>query len=102
MSCFVSFSWVVRCRIDVDASCFSFLKAHKNPNAKMSTHPDLNAYYIDEPTKKVSVPELDALGVLSWKLDADNYEAEGKLDQICKERGYTYKDFVNYFVANVR
>eukprot|EP01098_Paradermamoeba_levis_P003203 TRINITY_DN1490_c0_g1_i2.p2 TRINITY_DN1490_c0_g1~~TRINITY_DN1490_c0_g1_i2.p2 ORF type:complete len:186 (+),score=59.14 TRINITY_DN1490_c0_g1_i2:104-661(+) len=53
------------------------------------------AYYIDEPAKAVSVPELNKLGVFHYFLDADNYEQEGKLAQICQARGYTYKDFVD-------
>jgi len=55
-----------------------------------------NAYYIgSEPLKVVSQSHLDALGVCSWQLDADNYEKEGKLDKICKERGYNYRDYVD-------
>jgi len=55
----------------------------------------LTAYYLDNPNEKLTRANLDALGVLSWKIDADNYDAEGKLAQICQERGYNYRDFVN-------
>lgn len=30
------------------------------------------------------------LGVLSWRLDADNYETDPELKKIREERGYTY------------
>jgi len=54
------------------------------------------AYYIgSDPLTLVSQSQLDDLGVCSWQLDADNYEKEGKLDQICKERGYNYRDYVD-------
>lgn len=35
----------------------------------------------------VNVAEL---GVLSWRLDADNYEADEELKKIRAERGYSY------------
>lgn len=56
----------------------------------------IKAYYFDDPEKVVSVEELNKIGVLTWKLDSDNYEQEGKLDQICNERGYNYRDFVSW------
>jgi len=31
-------------------------------------------------------------GILYWKIDADNYEAEGKLAKIRADRGYSYSD----------
>jgi 1,2-dihydroxy-3-keto-5-methylthiopentene dioxygenase len=52
------------------------------------------AYYIDN-NEEVDATILTQLGVLYWKIDADNWEKEGILPQICKDRGYTYKDFVN-------
>eukprot|EP01116_Phalansterium_solitarium_P011784 TRINITY_DN27567_c0_g1_i1.p1 TRINITY_DN27567_c0_g1~~TRINITY_DN27567_c0_g1_i1.p1 ORF type:complete len:189 (+),score=35.17 TRINITY_DN27567_c0_g1_i1:49-567(+) len=54
-----------------------------------------HSYYIDSPSESVFQAELDSLGLLSWKLDADNYDKDGKLDAICKERNYNYKDFVD-------
>lgn len=30
------------------------------------------------------------LGVLSWKLDADNYETDAELKKIREDRGYSY------------
>jgi hypothetical protein len=42
--------------------------------------------------KSVNMETLKELGVLYWKLDPKNYEE--KLSKICKERNYTYKDFV--------
>eukprot|EP01097_Dermamoeba_algensis_P000705 TRINITY_DN1249_c0_g1_i2.p1 TRINITY_DN1249_c0_g1~~TRINITY_DN1249_c0_g1_i2.p1 ORF type:complete len:184 (-),score=62.45 TRINITY_DN1249_c0_g1_i2:166-687(-) len=55
----------------------------------------MDAFILSRPEEKVSGEELASLGVLHWKLDADNFEQEGKLGEICKERGYTYKDFVD-------
>jgi len=55
----------------------------------------IHAYYLDDPKVEVSQNHLTDLGVIHWHLDANNYEKEGKLDQICKERGYNYRDFVN-------
>eukprot|EP01114_Cavostelium_apophysatum_P008914 TRINITY_DN2192_c0_g1_i1.p1 TRINITY_DN2192_c0_g1~~TRINITY_DN2192_c0_g1_i1.p1 ORF type:complete len:186 (-),score=28.94 TRINITY_DN2192_c0_g1_i1:46-567(-) len=56
---------------------------------------DVRAWFIDSPTTQVPMDDVKKLGVVHWKLDADNWEKEGKLDQICKERGYTYRDFVD-------
>lgn len=42
----------------------------------------------------VTLEQLADLGVLYWKLDADRWEEEGKLDQIRKERNYKNHDVV--------
>eukprot|EP01117_Protostelium_nocturnum_P016310 TRINITY_DN6428_c0_g1_i1.p1 TRINITY_DN6428_c0_g1~~TRINITY_DN6428_c0_g1_i1.p1 ORF type:complete len:180 (-),score=59.33 TRINITY_DN6428_c0_g1_i1:167-679(-) len=42
-----------------------------------------------------NLEQLKKLGLEYWHLDADKWEEEGKLDAICKERGYNYKDFVD-------
>ncbi|KAF8067404.1 ADI1 [Scenedesmus sp. PABB004] len=64
----------------------------------------LEAWYMDdsdadqrlphrqEPNQPCSLAALRELGVLSWKLDADNYDSDPKLDAICKVRGYSYKE----------
>lgn len=36
------------------------------------------------------MPCLAELGVLSWKLDADNHETDAELKKIREERGYSY------------
>ncbi|KAK2980648.1 hypothetical protein RJ640_011456 [Escallonia rubra] len=36
---------------------------------------------------------LAELGVLSWRLDADNYETDEELKKIRESRGYSYMDF---------
>ncbi|CAH9076886.1 unnamed protein product [Cuscuta europaea] len=46
-----------------------------------------------EPNLFVSFDKLDELGVLSWRLDADNYEKDEVLKQIRESRGYSYMDF---------
>ncbi|XP_026438943.1 1,2-dihydroxy-3-keto-5-methylthiopentene dioxygenase 2-like [Papaver somniferum] len=46
-----------------------------------------------EPKEYVSFDRLNELGVLSWNLDADNYETDEELKKIRAERGYTYVDF---------
>ncbi len=53
----------------------------------------LKAYYIDN-SEEAPIELLNELGVLHYPLDADNYDKEGKLDKICAERGYNYKDTV--------
>jgi 1,2-dihydroxy-3-keto-5-methylthiopentene dioxygenase len=55
----------------------------------------LNAYVLDRPDEKVSMAELSALGVVAWQLDPTKHESDPTLDTICKERGYTYRDYVN-------
>lgn len=45
-----------------------------------------------EPKEFVSLDQLAELGVLSWKLDADNHENDPELKKIREERGYTYMD----------
>ncbi|CAM8887442.1 unnamed protein product [Rhodiola kirilowii] len=65
----------------------------------------IQAWYMDEsdedqrlphhkdPKEYVSLDELAALGVLSWRLDADNYETDEELKKIREDRGYSYTDF---------
>lgn len=43
-----------------------------------------------EPNEPCSPSALRKLGVLSWKLDADNHEADPRLAAIRKVRGYSY------------
>eukprot|EP00882_Tetradesmus_deserticola_P003060 GHRQ01003249.1.p1 GENE.GHRQ01003249.1~~GHRQ01003249.1.p1 ORF type:complete len:204 (+),score=81.74 GHRQ01003249.1:111-722(+) len=64
----------------------------------------LEAWYMDdsdadqrlphrlEPNQPCSLQALRALGVLSWKLDADKYENDPKLEAIRKVRGYSYTE----------
>ncbi|KAJ6903526.1 1,2-dihydroxy-3-keto-5-methylthiopentene dioxygenase 2-like [Populus alba x Populus x berolinensis] len=40
------------------------------------------------------MPCLAELGVLSWKLDADNHETDAELKKIREERGYSYVDLI--------
>ncbi|NP_001318092.1 acireductone dioxygenase [Solanum lycopersicum] len=46
-----------------------------------------------EPKEFVSLDKLAELGVLSWRLDADNYETDEELKKIREDRGYSYIDF---------
>lgn len=50
----------------------------------------LNAYWLDTPNVKVSIKELQKIGVLFWHFDPANYEKS--LDGIKKRRGYNYED----------
>ncbi|KAK9992707.1 hypothetical protein SO802_027692 [Lithocarpus litseifolius] len=62
----------------------------------------LQAWYMDdsdedqrlphhkEPKEFVSLDQLAELGVLSWRLDADNYETDEELKKIREARGYSY------------
>lgn len=43
----------------------------------------------------VSLEQLKELGVLYWKLDADNYEGDPVLEEIRSERGYNYSDVIS-------
>ncbi|KAJ6769023.1 ACIREDUCTONE DIOXYGENASE [Salix koriyanagi] len=47
-----------------------------------------------EPKEFVSLNQLSELGVLSWKLDADNYETDAELKKIREDRGYSYVDLI--------
>lgn len=38
--------------------------------------------------------ELESIGVIYWKLNADTFDTDGVVDQIKKERGYNYEDVV--------
>ncbi|KAK7818554.1 1,2-dihydroxy-3-keto-5-methylthiopentene dioxygenase 2 [Quercus suber] len=65
----------------------------------------LQAWYMDdsdedqrlphhkEPKEFVSLDQLAELGVLSWRLDADNYETDEEFKKIRESRGYSYMDF---------
>ncbi|KAJ8423358.1 hypothetical protein Cgig2_014968 [Carnegiea gigantea] len=46
-----------------------------------------------EPQEFVSLQQLEELGVLSWRLDADNYENDEELKKIREAHGYSYMDF---------
>jgi hypothetical protein len=57
----------------------------------------MKAFLLDKPDIVVTEEELKEIGVLHWVIDVDNLEREGKLDALCKERGYSYKDVVRTF-----
>ncbi|KAL6194921.1 hypothetical protein ACLB2K_035996 [Fragaria x ananassa] len=73
---------------------------HKDPREEV-----IQAWYMDdsdedqrlphhrEPKEFVSLDQLAELGVLSWRLDADNYETDEELKKIREDRGYSYMDF---------
>lgn len=66
----------------------------------------LEAWYMDgseedqrrphrlEPHQPVSLEQLKELGVLYWQLNADIYESDPELQQIRKDRGYSYMDII--------
>lgn len=66
----------------------------------------IQAWYMDDsdenqrlhhhrsPEEYVSLDRLAELGVLSWRLDADNYENDDKLKTIREDRGYSYTDII--------
>jgi 1,2-dihydroxy-3-keto-5-methylthiopentene dioxygenase len=43
-----------------------------------------------EPNEPCSLSALRELGVLAWRLDADNHETDPRLAAIRKVRGYSY------------
>jgi 1,2-dihydroxy-3-keto-5-methylthiopentene dioxygenase len=55
----------------------------------------VKAWMIEDETIKVSEQQLTDLGVESYIIDADNYEKEGKLDKLCKEKHYGHRSIVN-------
>ncbi|KAJ3673866.1 hypothetical protein LUZ60_005858 [Juncus effusus] len=64
----------------------------------------ISAWYMDDskedqrlshhrnPEQFVSLDKLSELGILSWRLDADNYETDENLKKIREARGYSYVD----------
>ncbi|XP_052190113.1 acireductone dioxygenase 2-like isoform X4 [Diospyros lotus] len=62
----------------------------------------IQAWYMDDsnedqrlphhrnPEEYVTLDQLAELGVLSWRLDADNYETDEELKKILQARGYSY------------
>lgn len=56
-----------------------------------------SSWILDRPEEKVTLDELASLGVFYQKLDHTKYENQenAELEQLCKERGYTYRDFVD-------
>eukprot|EP00884_Botryococcus_braunii_P000073 jgi/Botrbrau1/10066/Bobra.0355s0021.1 len=66
----------------------------------------VEAWYMDEseedqrlphklsPNKPASVAKLRSLGVLSWRLDADAFETDPRLQAIRDVRGYNYQDII--------
>jgi 1,2-dihydroxy-3-keto-5-methylthiopentene dioxygenase len=55
----------------------------------------MRAFLLEKPDVEVTEEELKEIGVLHWVIDVDNLERDGKLDSLCKERGYSYKDVVH-------
>jgi len=51
-------------------------------------------FYRIEDNAEVSMDYVTSLGVLYWRIDPINYDREGKLAAIRKERKYTYHDIV--------
>lgn len=47
-----------------------------------------------EPNEPCSLSALRQLGVLAWKLDADNHETDPRLAAIKKVRGYSYTEII--------
>nr|ABK21202.1 unknown [Picea sitchensis]ABK22427.1 unknown [Picea sitchensis] len=68
--------------------------------------PPMEAWYMDDsaedqrlphhrnPPQYLSLEKLADLGVLYWKLDADNFETDPELQEIRKSRGYNYMDML--------
>ncbi|XP_052190115.1 acireductone dioxygenase 2-like isoform X6 [Diospyros lotus] len=66
----------------------------------------IQAWYMDDsnedqrlphhrnPEEYVTLDQLAELGVLSWRLDADNYETDEELKKILQARGYSYMDMI--------
>ncbi|KAJ1687055.1 hypothetical protein LUZ63_018445 [Rhynchospora breviuscula] len=64
----------------------------------------ISAWYMDDseedqrlphhknPKEFISLDKLSELGILSWRLDADNYENDENLKKIREARGYSYVD----------
>ncbi|KAL9842077.1 putative acireductone dioxygenase (Fe(2+)-requiring) [Arabidopsis thaliana] len=71
---------------------------------KDQTEEVIQAWYLDnkeedqklphhkDPKEFVSLDKLAELGVLCWRLDADNYETDEELKKIRESRGYSYMD----------
>ncbi|XP_075996523.1 acireductone dioxygenase [Genypterus blacodes] len=66
----------------------------------------LEAWYMDSsdedqrsphrmsPNQPVSLEDMKKLGVFHWKLNADIYETDPELEQIRKDRGYSFMDII--------
>eukprot|EP00878_Enallax_costatus_P002542 GHUV01002724.1.p1 GENE.GHUV01002724.1~~GHUV01002724.1.p1 ORF type:complete len:203 (+),score=49.96 GHUV01002724.1:194-802(+) len=54
-----------------------------------------------EPNEPCSLAKLRELGVLSWKLDADNCENDPKLEAIKKVRSYSYTEVIEISKATL-
>jgi len=72
-----------------------------------SSKEPLEAWYMDndtttdqreehrqEPNQPCSMQTLASLGVLYWKMDADNFETDPELQTLRDERGYDYHDII--------
>ncbi|XP_040848702.1 1,2-dihydroxy-3-keto-5-methylthiopentene dioxygenase [Ochotona curzoniae] len=47
-----------------------------------------------EPSSPVGLEQLRQLGMLYWKLDADKYEDDPQLEEIRRERNYSWMDII--------
>ncbi|XP_059293420.1 acireductone dioxygenase 2-like [Lycium ferocissimum] len=75
-------------------------------NKDLSREEVIEAWYMDDsddnqrlphhrvPNEFVSLHKLAELGVLSWRLDADQYETDEELNKIRESRKYLYMDII--------
>ncbi|KAL3582487.1 hypothetical protein D5086_016819 [Populus alba] len=92
--------------VELDCSGFPSHVPPPDRNRKDPREEVIQAWYMDdsdedqrlphhrEPKEFVSLDQLAELGVLSWKLDADNHETDAELKKIREERGYSYVDLI--------
>ncbi|KAL0622028.1 1,2-dihydroxy-3-keto-5-methylthiopentene dioxygenase [Plecturocebus cupreus] len=75
-------------------------------NAAPALRAMVQAWYMDDapgdprqphrrnPDRPVGLEQLQRLGVLYWKLDADKYENDPELEKIRRERNYSWMDII--------
>lgn len=73
---------------------FFFFDGQKKNSTLFCLPAPMRAYYLDNPSKIVSKPRLESLGVLYWHVPADTYKEDGFLEKICQERSYKNRDEV--------
>ncbi|XP_052190117.1 acireductone dioxygenase 2-like [Diospyros lotus] len=73
----------------------------------------IEAWYIDDsdedqrlphhrnPPQYVTLDKLKEMGVLTWTLDADNYETDEEFKKVYAAQGYTYSDLVEVSKSNM-
>jgi hypothetical protein len=84
-----------------DLSRAGLIQAWRMDPAQEAAGVDQRCDHKCSPNEPATKQQLEALGVLQWRLDADKYECDPELEAIKQARGYTYSDLITVSPARL-